>query len=251
MPSWARGRPARVLGRGRPLRARERPPLRQRRFRAAARASTPSEQIALAREFAHELTDEEHLPYTLAIHAGRDEDGHEHNPHAHLMFSERRNDGIERSRDEWFRRAEFRTSRTRRRAEEPDVPRSASGSSTPASGGRRSRTRRSSDAAAPSASITGATSARASTANPASTTVRPPRTSSAAASDHDRLDEAPRRSTTSSALRDIDEPDRAAGGGEGQRSCAHGLPDEDRNPNARDYSHSSRGDRSDDQSWER
>ena len=44
-------------------------------------------------------------PYTLAIHAGRDEDGQEHNPHAHLMFSERRNDGIERSREQWFRRA--------------------------------------------------------------------------------------------------------------------------------------------------
>jgi hypothetical protein len=45
------------------------------------------------------------LPYTLAIHAGRDENGEEHNPHAHLMFSERQNDGIERSRDQWFRRA--------------------------------------------------------------------------------------------------------------------------------------------------
>lgn len=63
-------------------------------------------QIALAREFAHELTDKEHLPYTLAIHAGRDEEGHEHNPHAHLLFSERRNDGVDRSRDQWFRRAD-------------------------------------------------------------------------------------------------------------------------------------------------
>src|SRR5688572_20795037 len=63
------------------------------------------DQIALAREFAHQLTDEQALPYTLAIHAGRDENGDEHNPHAHLMFSERQNDGIERSRDEWFRRA--------------------------------------------------------------------------------------------------------------------------------------------------
>lgn len=64
------------------------------------------EQIALAREFARELTEGERLPYTLAIHAGRDEDGQEHNPHAHLMFSERRNDGIERSREQWFRRAD-------------------------------------------------------------------------------------------------------------------------------------------------
>jgi MobA/MobL family len=64
------------------------------------------EQIALAREFAHDLTDKEQLPYTLAIHAGRDKDGQEHNPHAHLMFSERRNDGIERSREKWFRRSD-------------------------------------------------------------------------------------------------------------------------------------------------
>lgn len=63
------------------------------------------DQIQLAREFAHDLTDEECLPYTMAVHAGRDRDGHSHNPHAHLMFSERSNDGIERSREQWFRRA--------------------------------------------------------------------------------------------------------------------------------------------------
>lgn len=38
--------------------------------------------------FSHELTDEEHLPYTLAIHSGRDANGNEHSPHAHLMISE-------------------------------------------------------------------------------------------------------------------------------------------------------------------
>jgi MobA/MobL family len=64
------------------------------------------DQIVLARAFVAELTDEEKLPYTLAIHAGLDADGEEHNPHAHLMFSERQNDGIERERDLWFRRAD-------------------------------------------------------------------------------------------------------------------------------------------------
>src|SRR5579863_7364939 len=73
---------------------------------ALSRDLEPDEQIALAREFAKELTDEEHLPYTLAIHAGRDDEGHPHNPHAHLLFSERRNDGVDRSRDQWFRRAD-------------------------------------------------------------------------------------------------------------------------------------------------
>jgi hypothetical protein len=45
------------------------------------------------------------LPYTLAIHAGRDRDGRAHNPHAHLMISERQNDGIDRDRQLWFKRA--------------------------------------------------------------------------------------------------------------------------------------------------
>jgi hypothetical protein len=63
------------------------------------------DQIALARELAQELTKDESLPYTLAIHAGRDASGHEHNPHAHLMISERKNDGIDRSRAQWFSRA--------------------------------------------------------------------------------------------------------------------------------------------------
>ena len=45
------------------------------------------------------MTEGERLPYTLAVHRGDGE-----NPHAHLMFSERVNDGIERSREKWFRR---------------------------------------------------------------------------------------------------------------------------------------------------
>ena len=54
----------------------------------------------LASGFARRLTEGERLPYTLAIHRGDGE-----NPHAHLMFSERSNDGPERSREQWFRRA--------------------------------------------------------------------------------------------------------------------------------------------------
>lgn len=63
------------------------------------------DQIALAREFTKDLTDQERLPYTMAIHAGRDAADVEHNPHVHLMFSERQNDGIERSHRDWFARA--------------------------------------------------------------------------------------------------------------------------------------------------
>lgn len=62
-------------------------------------------KVELAHEFAASLTDDECLPYTLAIHAGSGPDGEEHHPHVHLMFSERQNDGIERSPDRWFGRA--------------------------------------------------------------------------------------------------------------------------------------------------
>lgn len=40
------------------------------------------------------------LPYTWAIHRGKG-----HNPHAHIVVSERMNDGIERPADRWFSRA--------------------------------------------------------------------------------------------------------------------------------------------------
>jgi MobA/MobL family protein len=71
---------------------------------ALPRDLTPDDQVSLAHAFAQALTAEERLPYTLAIHSGHDRDGHEHNPHAHLMISERKNDGVARSREQCFRR---------------------------------------------------------------------------------------------------------------------------------------------------
>ena len=59
------------------------------------------ERRELASTFAKQMTGGERLPYTLAIHRGGPEG---ENPHAHLMFSERGNDGIERSGEQWFRR---------------------------------------------------------------------------------------------------------------------------------------------------
>ena len=55
----------------------------------------------LAGAFAERVCAGERLPYTLAIHRGG-ADGE--NPHAHLMFSERGHDGIERSAEQWFTR---------------------------------------------------------------------------------------------------------------------------------------------------
>ena len=56
----------------------------------------------LAGSFAERLTREERLPYTLAIHRGGAEGS---NPHMHLVISERANDGLERSAEQWFKRA--------------------------------------------------------------------------------------------------------------------------------------------------
>ena len=55
----------------------------------------------LAGAFAVQVCGRERLPYTLALHRGG-ADGE--NPHAHLMFSERGNDGIARSAEQWFKR---------------------------------------------------------------------------------------------------------------------------------------------------
>ena len=64
------------------------------------------ERRELALEFAQSLTAEERLPYTLAIHRGLSEKpGKPDNPHCHLMISERMNDGLERTPETWFKRA--------------------------------------------------------------------------------------------------------------------------------------------------
>ena len=62
-------------------------------------------RLQLARSFAAHVTADE-LPYTLAVHAGHSKKaGVADNPHLHLVFSERVNDGVERPAESWFRRA--------------------------------------------------------------------------------------------------------------------------------------------------
>ena len=59
----------------------------------------------LAGAFAERVCGGERLPYTLALHKGAAETPDKpDNPHAHLMFSERGNDGIARSAEQWFKR---------------------------------------------------------------------------------------------------------------------------------------------------
>jgi hypothetical protein len=72
---------------------------------ALPRSLDVEDHVELAHAFAQALTADERLPYTLAIHAGKSADGQDHNPHAHVMISERQNDGVSRSREQWFRRA--------------------------------------------------------------------------------------------------------------------------------------------------
>jgi hypothetical protein len=57
-------------------------------------------QRALARRLAQDLTAAERLPYTLVIHEGGGR-----NPHVHILWSERGNDGHDRSAETWFKRA--------------------------------------------------------------------------------------------------------------------------------------------------
>ncbi|MCY3845383.1 MAG: MobA/MobL family protein [Acidobacteria bacterium] len=64
-----------------------------------------ADRLDLARSFAAHVTAGE-LPYTLAVHAGHSKKaGVADNPHLHLVFSERVNDGVARAAEQWFRRA--------------------------------------------------------------------------------------------------------------------------------------------------
>ena len=69
---------------------------------------SPEVRRELAGRFAAQLTDvgeEGKLAYTLALHKGESTvPDKPDNPHAHLMFSERVNDGVERSAEQWFKR---------------------------------------------------------------------------------------------------------------------------------------------------
>ena len=65
----------------------------------------PAGRLELARSFAAHVTAGQ-MPYTLAVHAGLSKEaGAASNPHLHLVFSERVNDGVERAAEQWFRRA--------------------------------------------------------------------------------------------------------------------------------------------------
>lgn len=69
---------------------------------ALPRELPPAERAALVRDFVTQELGERHA-YTWAIHRPKAADGLDQ-PHAHLMFSERRRDGIDRDPDQYFKR---------------------------------------------------------------------------------------------------------------------------------------------------
>lgn len=70
---------------------------------ALPRELTEAQQISLATTFQKEVIGDKH-PYSLCIHTPKALDG-KVQPHFHLMFSERAHDGIERSAQDFFKRA--------------------------------------------------------------------------------------------------------------------------------------------------
>jgi hypothetical protein len=105
MPAWAEGNPGEYYWDSADFYERANGRLYVSADFALPRDLSLDDQVSMAHEFAQQLTSNESLPYTLAIHSGRNAAGNEHNPHAHLMISERKNDGIERSAEQWFSRA--------------------------------------------------------------------------------------------------------------------------------------------------
>lgn len=69
---------------------------------ALPRELSREQQIELVRALADEVCGDKHA-YTWALHVSKASDGKEQ-PHAHLMFSERIDDGVARGRDQYFKR---------------------------------------------------------------------------------------------------------------------------------------------------
>ena len=100
MPEWARDEPKKYW------QAADENERANGRLYSEVQFALPQELSAAERReaaahFAAGLTGAERLPYTLALHRGGATGD---NPHAHLMFSERGHDGIERDAEQWFRR---------------------------------------------------------------------------------------------------------------------------------------------------
>lgn len=65
---------------------------------------SPSQRIELSRAFIHAFTEEFNFPYTCAIHNHKGAIAELDQPHLHLMYSERSDDQIPRTAEQFFKR---------------------------------------------------------------------------------------------------------------------------------------------------
>lgn len=109
MPVWARAKPAVYWAAADAYERANGRLFREVEFALPVELSR-KEQVQVAREFASQVCDGERFPYSLAIHSGEGGGAWKpDNPHCHLVFSERRNDGRARSAETWFKRYNARS----------------------------------------------------------------------------------------------------------------------------------------------
>ena len=101
MPAWAAADP-RQFWRAADLNERKNGTTYREHELALPRELTPDQRKALVRDWVAQEIGDRHA-YRFAIHRPKAADG-EDQPHAHLMFSERQVDGIERGPDTYFKR---------------------------------------------------------------------------------------------------------------------------------------------------
>jgi hypothetical protein len=102
MPSWARSDPVRFWEAADEFERKNGVVYREIEV-ALPRELSREQQLALARKLAQAVCGDEHA-YTFAIHEPKSARDGKAQPHVHLMFSERIQDGIEREPEKFFKR---------------------------------------------------------------------------------------------------------------------------------------------------
>ena len=101
MPAWAKDNP-KAFWDASDLHERKNGSTYREMEIALPRELTPEQRLALVMDFVRQELGDKHA-YQWAIHTPKAVDGNEQ-PHVHIMFSERQNDGIERSPEQYFKR---------------------------------------------------------------------------------------------------------------------------------------------------
>ena len=102
MPTWAQDNPALFWQAADAHERKNGAPYREFEI-ALPRELTPEQRLDLVQAWVNQEIGDRH-PYQFAVHCPLATDGGEQ-PHAHIMFSERRLDGIERDPEQFFKRA--------------------------------------------------------------------------------------------------------------------------------------------------